>query len=71
MNERDQQIHETRQGALLKHTTPQVGDVIRFNDGKYARMAHVWDEDIQPTLTLKSGSFYLGNGMGGCPTQEA
>ncbi len=62
MNERDKQILAIRQAAFITRTAAKAGDVIRFNDGKLARMAHVWDDCIQPTIHINSGSFYVGEG---------
>jgi len=60
MNERDTAILAERQAQFLARKAPKAGDVIRFNDGKTARMAHVWADSIQPTISIRSGCFYLG-----------
>ena len=62
LDERDTEIVNARQAAFLARKAPKQGDVIHFSDGKYARMAHVWEDGIQPTISINSGSFYLGDG---------
>lgn len=38
---------------------PLVGDFVRMLDGTLRRFAHDWGDDIQPTTSEGSGSFYL------------
>lgn len=69
LDEKDQIILKQRQVLLDKSAQagPMQGDFIRFADGEYRRIAHVWTGDgqpehIQPNLASQGGSYYLGEG---------
>jgi hypothetical protein len=39
---------------------PRHGDLIVMRNGETRRIAHAWNDFIQPTLWAESGSWYLG-----------
>jgi hypothetical protein len=62
ISDKNAAILKERQAAFLARTQPKRGDVIRHSDGKLSRMSHVWDDGVQTTISINSGSFYLGDG---------
>jgi hypothetical protein len=55
----DVELISARASKALSFTEgPLVGDYIRFSDGTLKRVAHVWDDSIQPTGGFGE-SFYL------------
>jgi hypothetical protein len=59
LDERDLQILLERKRLFNQHTTPQVGDFVKFVDGVKRRISHNWGDAVQ---TSDGGSFYLGAG---------
>ena len=42
---------------------PIEGDWLSYPDGEWRRIAAIWPEHVQPTITERGGSFYLGHGQ--------
>ena len=63
-DDQDKKILHRLKALFSKHTTPQVGDFVRFSDGKLHRISHIWDNDgIAQTSDNSCGmSFYLDEG---------
>jgi hypothetical protein len=68
LDPQDTEILKYRESKLNETELPMVGDFIKYSDGKFARIAHIWKnndgsvEDIQPTMWGIMGSFYLSEG---------
>lgn len=56
-DEQDAALLLERIAAYNDRTGPQVGDFVRFADGKLRRISHDWGDFLQ---TSEGGSFYLG-----------
>ena len=59
VDERDVDIMRARMALLDGMEAIRCGDYVRFPDGHYERVSHVWEDGVQ---TSNGGSWYLGNG---------
>ena len=58
LDERDEAIRQQRAALFAQHTTPQVGDFVRFADGVTRRISYVWKEE--PAIqTSRGGSWHI------------
>jgi hypothetical protein len=65
INIRNQAILNLRQARLDQREGINVGDFILVDGDKVMRVAHCWDDTIQPTISGCDASFYMCP-SGGC-----
>lgn len=59
-DDKDRALLEKLKAAYFaREGAPQIGDWLQFPDGEYRRIAHVWTDGVQPTVSEHDRGFFL------------